>query len=143
MEIKELQDSEITEFESFKATEWKIADQEHYGNQPPNFDKYTFTLVAKQEAIVGQVEVEVCQGVARVTSLLVSNNHQGQGVGSQLMAAAEQKAKELGAHKISLETGINWAAKAFYEKQGYQVRTVLPNDVAHQDFVLMDKMLSD
>ena len=58
-----------------------------------------------------------------------------------LISEAERKAKELGAHKISLETGLTWTAKSFYEKQGYQVRTILPNDVAHQDFVLMDKML--
>ena len=58
------------------------------------------------------------------------------------MAATEEKTEEAGAHKISLEIDLHWSAKGFYEKLGYTVRAVLPNDVVHQDFVLMDKMLA-
>ena len=50
--------------------------------------------------------------------------------------------KTLGAHKVSLETGVNWEARKIYEKLGYKVRTHLPNDFGHQEFVLMDKELS-
>lgn len=143
MEISDLQDSEKEEFDAFEKTEWAIVDDTHYGNTPPNFVKISFTLLAKTERIVGQVQVEINQGVARVDSLLVGKEYQGKGIGGQLMRAAEIRAIELGAHKITLETGQDWSAKAFYEKLGYRTRAVLPNDVAHQDFVLMDKMLDE
>jgi hypothetical protein len=60
-----------------------------------------------------------------------------------LVKTGEVWASENGAHKITLETGQDWVSKKFYEKLGYKVRVVLPNDVAHQDFVLMDKMLEE
>ena len=144
MDILDLQDGDNKEFETFKNVEWKIADQEHYGDKPPNFEVISKTFVAKFEnKIVGQIELKIDQGVAKIESLLVGSEQQGKGVGQALVIAGEKWAVENGAHKITLETGEGWAAKGFYEKNGYEVRVVLPNDVAHQDFVLMDKMLED
>jgi len=129
-------------FEQFKAVEWKKADEEHYQDNPPNFETFKqIYLAVEAEKIVGQIELKLEQGVAKIESLLVGSEQQGQGIGRQLVATAEVWARENGAHKISLETGLQWSAKVFYEKLGYEVRAVLPNDVAHQDFVLMDKML--
>ena len=142
MNIADLQDYDQEEFEAFKKIEWKIADEEHYGNKPPNFEVVFKTFVAKLEnKIVGQIELKVDQGVAKIESLLVGSEQQGSGIGSELVIAGETWAVENGAHKITLETGEGWSAKKFYEKLGYEVRVVLPNDVAHQNFVLMDKML--
>jgi len=143
MDIGGLQDTDKNEFEHFKSIEWKMADEQHYGNQPPNFAVVGETFVAKDEGeIIGQIELKVDQGVAKIESLLVGKEQQGKGVGRELVMVGEKWAVENGAHKITLETGLNWIAKGFYEKLGYEVRVVLPNDVAHQDFVLMDKMLS-
>jgi len=142
MEIVNLEDVHKEEFETFQNIEWKIADDEHYGNNLPNFSVLKKTLVAKVEnKIVGQIELKIDQGIAKIESLLVGNQEQGKGVGSQLVTVGEEWALQNGAHKITLETGESWAAKSFYEKLGYETRAVLPNDVAHQNFVLMDKMV--
>ena len=142
MDNLDLQDGDKKEFETFKNFEWKIADQEHYGDKPPNFEVISKTFVSKFEnKIVGQIELKIDQGVAKIESLLVGSEQQGKGVGRGLVIASEKWVVENGAHKITLETGEVWSAKKFYQKLGYEVRAVLPNDVAHQNFVLMDKML--
>ena len=142
MEILNYTDIDKEIFETFTENEWRIADAEHYGDNPPDFTEIVFTLLAKHDGqIVGQIKCDVSQGVAKIDSLLVAKDQQGRGVGSSLLQAAEKQIKELGAHKVSLETGVNWSAKDFYEKNGYIVRAILPNDVAGQDFVLMDKMV--
>jgi GNAT superfamily N-acetyltransferase len=72
---------------------------------------------------------------------MVAIDRKGQGIGTALIKAVEEKAKSLGAHKIWLETGTTWKSKNFYEKNGYFVRTIMPNHTGNQDFVLLDKML--
>lgn len=91
--------------------------------------------------IVGLIELKIDQGIAKIESLLVGRETQGKGVGSKLVQAGERWVIKNNAHKIILETGLGWDAISFYEKAGYQVRIVLLNDVPHQDFVLMNKML--
>lgn len=142
MQILPITEHDTEKLRVFKEAEWKIADTEHYGNNFPSFENDSYTLLAlEDDTIIGQVRLSVCQGIAKIESILVAKAHQGKGVGRELMAAAEARAVAAGAHKMSLETGLLWSAKGFYEKLGYTVRAVLPNDVAHQDFVLMDKML--
>ena len=142
MKIKNLDEVSIEGFKEFKTIEWKKADADHYGDNPPNFAEFQKTFVAEEDGeLIGQIELKIDQGIAKIESLLVGSEQQGKGVGSKLVMAGEAWALKNNAHKISLETGESWEAKKFYEKLGYEVRSVLPNDVAHQDFVLMDKML--
>jgi GNAT superfamily N-acetyltransferase len=55
-----------------------------------------------------------------VGELVVSEDHEGQGVGRALMAAAEQWAVERGLTRMTLETGAgNAGARAFYRRLGY------------------------
>lgn len=141
MKISEIDPIEKEALTQFKAAEYPSVDQEHYG-EVPDFTFHEFTLVVKdEEKIAGYIDVTVCLGVAYVKSLLIGKEYRGKGIGKELMDATEEKVKNLGAHKIWLETGSNWQAKTFYEKLGYSVRTVLPNDVNGQEAVLMDKML--
>ena len=77
--------------------------------------------------------------MAQIEPLMV--DPRGKGIGSALILAAETKAKEIGVHKMWLETGTTWKAKMFYEKCGYTVRIILPNHIAGYEFVLMDKMI--
>lgn len=135
---------------------WLAADKEHYGDTIPDFTRHKFTLVAREHAsafknttseisssedILGYIMVTIDTGVALVQPLMVKTELKGRGIGTQLMQAAEKKAKDLGAHKMCLETGVDWKAKDFYLKNGYAVRAVLPNHYGHYDSVLMDKML--
>ncbi len=142
MEITDLKTSEYLELESFKSLVWSLADKEHYGANQPKFYKQSFTLVAKQhDEIVGYISVIVDTGVAQIEPLMVKTELKGTGIGTKLLQSAEEKAKGLGVHKIWIETGSDWLAKGFYEKNDYQVRAVLPNHTGGHEFVLMDKML--
>ncbi len=50
--------------------------------------------------------------------LFIEADVRGQGLGSRLLAQAEQQAVELGARSAKLET-FEWQAPAFYRKHGY------------------------
>jgi GNAT superfamily N-acetyltransferase len=53
-------------------------------------------------------------------AVFVEPECQGRGIGKQLMAAVEAKAKEIGARKITVRAAIR--AERFYEKLGYQYK---------------------
>lgn len=140
IKILKLENTDNSLLETFKSEEWPDADQEHYGNQEINFSKNFYTLVAKDEdKIFAYISFFIELGVAQIDSLIVGKRSRRGGLATKLMQEAESQAKLLGAHKLRLETGVNWKAKYLYEKLGYNVRAVLPNYYANQDFVLMDK----
>jgi GNAT superfamily N-acetyltransferase len=142
MEIIETNPLDNPELELFKSQVWPFADKEHYGENQPKFYRNKFTLIAKEDdGIVGYISVIIDTGVAQIEPLMVKTELQGKGIGTKLLQSAEQKAKEIGVHKIWLETGFDWLAKGFYEKHGYTIRTILPNHTGGRDFVLMDKMI--
>ncbi len=142
MEIITYSPIDQEKLEAFKASVWPAADIEHYGNNQPNFFREEITLLAKDgDEIVGYVTIIADSGVAQIEPLMVAVERKGQGIGSKLLVAAEEKAKSLGIHKVWLETGSDWKARSFYEKHGYTVRTILPNHTGGREFVLMDKML--
>jgi predicted N-acetyltransferase YhbS len=142
MNISEMTEQDLSALEAFKEHIWPPADHEHYGDQQPDFYKKEFTLITKDnEEIIGYITVLIDSGVAQIEPLMVKTELKGQGIGTKLIRAAEDKAKELGAHKVWLETGVDWKSKAFYEKNGYRIRTVMPNHTGGRDFVLLDKML--
>ncbi len=142
MKINELNKGDESILQALKDREYPALDKEHYGDDQPDFEEKEFILIAKeQELIAGFIKIIIRFNIAYIDSLLVGNDFRGKGYGKELVKTAELKAKENGAHKIWFETGLTWKAKSFYEKLGYTVRTILPNDVGHQEFVLMDKML--
>jgi GNAT superfamily N-acetyltransferase len=70
---------------------------------------------------------------ATIGELAVLEEWEGQGVGAALIAAAEAWAREHGAPRISLATGVaNSRALAFYARHGY-----------HQEDVRLSKPLSE
>ena len=142
MEITQITNQEESALDQFKSQVWPEADAEHYGNNQPAFFRDTMTLIAKDNnEIVGYITLIIDSGVAQIEPLMVKTELKGTGVGKQLLKAAEKKAKELGVHKIWLETGADWKAKGFYEHFGYSIRTTLPNHTGGREFVLMDKIL--
>lgn len=142
MNIIELNPAEKPNLQAFKDAEYPAVDKAHYGDNPPNWESHEFTLVTKEgESITGFIAISIRLGIAYINSLLVGEKFRNQGIGQKLVLAAEEKAKSLGAHKIWLETGKDWGTEKFYERLGYSIRTILPNDVGHQECLMMDKML--
>lgn len=140
MKIIKLEDIDKSLLELFKGEEWPEADREHYGNLNLDFSKDSFTLLAKDgDIVMAYMSFFVELGVAQIDSLIVGKKFRRKGLAMKLINEVEFQAKSLGAHKVRLETGVNWKAKYLYEKLGYNVRAVLPNYYANQDFVLMDK----
>lgn len=62
--------------------------------------------------------------VVQINALVTKREHQGKGVGKQLMAHVERLAKDRGANTLYLTSGIKperEAAHAFYKHLGFQV----------------------
>jgi GNAT superfamily N-acetyltransferase len=70
-------------------------------------------------ALVGGLRGFVFLHWLNVELLFVDESARRQGVGHRLLAAAEQKARELGARNVTLNT-FEWQAREFYLKQGYE-----------------------
>ncbi len=66
------------------------------------------------------------------------------GLGSQLLAAAEDRLREAGSHAVSLETAVdNHAAVAFYKRHGYSVVGTRPRYYSNGiDALVMRKELA-
>lgn len=142
LEIKLFDEKEASILENFNSREWPSVDQEHYLTQQTDFSREKFKFIAwDKEIIAGYISIFIDTGVASIESLIVGKNYRRIGLATKLVSYGEEEAKRLGAHKIKLETGVDWKARKLYEKLGYKVRTFLPNYYAHNDFVLMDKDL--
>lgn len=89
-------------------------------------------LVARRESICGFVmfsiehgefEQDVTRGI--VENLYVEAGSRSEGIGSQLLSAAETELYERGANVVSLGVmAANEAARRFYERHGYDVYRV-------------------
>jgi len=126
---------------SFEKREWEKADTEHYG-KPLQWDKKDFKISAYEgKKIVGNLRMDIREGVAYVDAIIVAPENRGKGIGRQLMKEAEEIARKNKAHKIYLQTGKDWSSLPFYVELGYKVTSELPNHYHHVDFVEMTKLL--
>ncbi|WP_108946469.1 GNAT family N-acetyltransferase [Shewanella halifaxensis] len=87
-----------------------------------------FAAFAKDEngKVVGGVRAVAFWNYCILELLWLSDETRGQGVGSKLMDAAENFAKEKGFGYMRTET-LSFQAKPFYEKRGYKVFGELPD----------------
>ncbi|MDP9992792.1 GNAT superfamily N-acetyltransferase [Variovorax boronicumulans] len=69
--------------------------------------------------LVGGLRAYVFLYWLRIDSLWVAEAARGQKLGTRLLAEAEERARNLGAHSAALET-FEWQARGFYMKQGYE-----------------------
>jgi ribosomal protein S18 acetylase RimI-like enzyme len=126
---------------AFEKREWEKADIEHYG-QPLKWDKKNFKISAYEgRKIIGNLRMDIREGVAYVDAIIVSPENRGKGVGNQLMKKAEELARKNKTHKIYLQTGEDWTSLFFYLKLGYEITSKLPNHYHHVDFVELTKYL--
>ncbi len=91
-------------------------------------------LVARQNGqIVGMVNVlysistALGARVALLEDMVVAPAMRGSGLGSQLLVAAIEHAKQRGCLRLTLLTDAdNYAAQAFYQKQGFEKSSMIP-----------------
>jgi ribosomal protein S18 acetylase RimI-like enzyme len=91
--------------------------------------KRGFTLVGEREGkIVGFVVVDQDrQGQGHVITIDVLPEARRSGLGSRLMAAAEERLRTRGCSVVFLETAVdNTAALAFYKRHGYTLIHTIP-----------------
>ena len=91
--------------------------------------KLGFTLVAERAGrIVGFVVVEYdSQGQGHIITIDIVPEERRSGLGSRLMAAAEERLRSRKCSVVILETAVdNAAAIAFYKRHGYSVIHTIP-----------------
>ena len=86
--------------------------------------------------------------VKMINGLAVDPEHQGAGVGRALIEAAVERARALGARKVSLRVlGHNLTARRLYERCGFVVEGVLRDEFylggRYADDVFMARYLSE
>ncbi|WP_155590819.1 GNAT family N-acetyltransferase [Lysinibacillus cavernae] len=74
----------------------------------------------QQQQWIGGMTAEVYWGWLEIHKFWFSEAYRGKGIGSKLLAQAEETAQKMGATKALLTT-YEFQARTFYEAQGYQV----------------------
>lgn len=117
-------------------------NQNHIPDEVVFEEDTKFAVFAKDEDGLVQGGIRACAfwNYCIIELLWLSEKTRGQGVGSKLMVAAEDYAKEKGFEYIRTET-ISFQAKPFYEKLGYTVFGVLPDHPkGHTTYCLVKKL---
>ncbi|CAM4104736.1 GNAT family N-acetyltransferase [Pseudoalteromonas byunsanensis] len=81
-----------------------------------------FVITVQNEAgdIIGGLQASIIWSYCLLELLWLSEHTRGLGIGSKLMQRLEEFASSKGLHQIRTET-LDFQAKPFYEKLGYQV----------------------
>jgi RimJ/RimL family protein N-acetyltransferase len=106
-------------------------------------DERAILLVAEVDGrIVGQLDMELARyGVADL-GMLVAQGWRGQGLGTALLRAGIDWARDAGAHKVALQVWPhNRAAIALYEKLGFQHEGLLRRHYRRRNGELWDAVV--
>jgi GNAT superfamily N-acetyltransferase len=125
------------ETQAFFATFWRPYDE----RAGVHWDGSEHHLAARRDgALVGAAYFGIAGGVGELRQILVTAEQAGSGVGSRLLAAVEARCRELGCHKLRLETA-EYQARGFYEQHGFTVDHTLDDDRFHRTWYVMAKRL--
>lgn len=124
--------------------EWAAVNRQHYGQVVPRWEKEQITFLAQNqvgnsEEVLGHLDLRIEMGVGYIESLIVMFQQRGQGIGRQLVEAAEAICQERKLHKIYLTTGRDWPERKFYESVGYTKTADIPHHYLNIDCVQMSK----
>jgi GNAT superfamily N-acetyltransferase len=130
--VVEVEHPEVGEFLS---REWPLADRRLFGR---DLDWTTRPVVVEARAgrdLAGVAVGEAVAGMARLHDLLVTEPHQGQGLGSRLVELFCRRAAELGAARCFLRCPDTDRHRRFYERLGFAAVARLPRYYHDHDFV--------
>ena len=105
---------------------FKLADESE--SEIQSYYRLGEALVAVDgDKIVGMAQVEEDGDTVQIISLAVTETRQGQGIGSQLIAAAQEYSRKVGATRLIVCTAA-WEAEniAFYSRRGFRLFHVEP-----------------
>jgi GNAT superfamily N-acetyltransferase len=91
------------------------------------------------ESIAAGLEGETYSGWLFIRYLWVSDGLRGQGIGRELMGAAERRAFERGCHSAWVDT-FSFQAPGFYRKLGYEAFGELDYPPGHRRFFLQKRL---
>jgi ribosomal-protein-alanine N-acetyltransferase len=111
----------------------------------------SFTIVAERSAgksggIAGFIIAEASRrGVGHIITIDVLPDSRRSGLGSTLLAAAEERLRKVPCHTVVLETAVdNASALAFYKRHHYSVTKVVPRYYSTGvDAFVLEKALLD
>jgi GNAT superfamily N-acetyltransferase len=100
----------LREWTKDKAGHWPLSKQEEW-----------VTIVARDERdeIIGGLFGDAFLGCFYIRIFWVEPNYRGRGLGGELLANMEQRARELGCATMGLDT-FDFQAEGFYLKHGYE-----------------------
>lgn len=100
------------------------------------WERNDFTLTARRNSqVIGVAIGWTALGVGYLGELLVDPTCRGEGVGSHLLAALEQLARERGCLRLALRTDRDSAAQRFYEARGWTLDATISDWLGGHDFV--------
>ncbi|MCF6437019.1 GNAT family N-acetyltransferase [Pseudoalteromonas sp. MMG022] len=102
--------------------------------------RFVITVQNVQGDIIGGLQASVIWSYCLLELLWLSEHTRGLGIGSTLMQHLEEFARSKGLHQIRTET-LDFQAKPFYEKLGYQEYGVLEDTPpGHTSYFLAKKL---
>jgi GNAT superfamily N-acetyltransferase len=120
----------------WSTNEWHGVDVAHYG-RPVEWKEKKFRFIAKENSkIAGLIWGKHESGVVYIGGLITAEAERRRGIGTKLVKKVEQFGKRLGAHRLWLIAGKDWAENAFYRKLGFKLIAKLPDFHFHKDFVI-------
>lgn len=113
------------EFKAYYALRYHILREplgQHPGSEKDDYEPISIHFMAVDDQtheIVGVVKLfEKDPGIGQFSHLAVAEAYQRKGIGRMLIDAVEQKAREIGYHKLGTLTRLT--ATGFYERCGYK-----------------------
>jgi GNAT superfamily N-acetyltransferase len=106
-----------------------------------DFTDFAIFLRDLQNRIVGGLLAETGRGWLHISVLWIDERFRGQDYGSQLMAAAEERARQIGCHAAFLDT-FSYQARPFYERLGYEVFGTLKDyPIGHERYFMKKQLV--
>lgn len=102
--------------------------------------RHEFAALSAGE-VLGVLGLRIAASLAHVDSLIVAPAQRRRGIGTRLLARAEELANYYNCHKMTLEAPAALPARAFFEACDYKVEAILPQHTWKLDVAVMRKFL--